>query len=477
MSRRGLARRLRYGRVLQARQLVGVRGAGRRSTASTTSRRSPTDQARRIHAEVQAESQRPALDGSGGDAEHGAERASPSTLLRQVPRHGDEQHRPRAAGPHPGDGARRARRSCRPAGRCRACRSPASRRASSWCRQIGAGVWIEFEQGDPDYPIWTGGFWGSPPRCRRSAWRRRRSRPARTSSCRPTGRTRSCSAMLRRPRDRRDRPAERDRRDDRGQRHRDLHQKRQGRDDHHGRPDGRHQHRRAQRSSDAVAGLHCCTRREGALLARRAGQADPPSRGRWCWACRPATDRAPCRGGLRLCRAGRRQRPRASASGLRRRRCACASIGAAAPHHAAEPVPLCAPTGTPLLPVAHNPRAWRREVVRSTSTSPTSSMAAAARRRARPAHPRPDRAGAVHGAGRAGEPPDFGSGLLQLSSRRTSEELAPPRSSPCRRAAEVARPTNHGAVGRRVGERRSASCHGLVLLPHSDVTRVQTFAN
>ncbi len=27
--------------------------------------------------------------------------------------------------------------------------------------QIGAGVWIEFEQGDPDYPVWTGGYWGS----------------------------------------------------------------------------------------------------------------------------------------------------------------------------------------------------------------------------------------------------------------------------------------------------------------------------
>lgn len=27
--------------------------------------------------------------------------------------------------------------------------------------QIGAGVWIEFENGDPDYPIWVGGFWGS----------------------------------------------------------------------------------------------------------------------------------------------------------------------------------------------------------------------------------------------------------------------------------------------------------------------------
>lgn len=26
---------------------------------------------------------------------------------------------------------------------------------------IGAGVWIEFEQGDPDYPIWVGCFYGS----------------------------------------------------------------------------------------------------------------------------------------------------------------------------------------------------------------------------------------------------------------------------------------------------------------------------
>lgn len=27
--------------------------------------------------------------------------------------------------------------------------------------QIGAGVWVEFEQGNPDYPIWVGGFYGS----------------------------------------------------------------------------------------------------------------------------------------------------------------------------------------------------------------------------------------------------------------------------------------------------------------------------
>jgi uncharacterized protein involved in type VI secretion and phage assembly len=25
----------------------------------------------------------------------------------------------------------------------------------------GAGVWVEFEQGDPDFPIWVGIFWGS----------------------------------------------------------------------------------------------------------------------------------------------------------------------------------------------------------------------------------------------------------------------------------------------------------------------------
>jgi len=25
----------------------------------------------------------------------------------------------------------------------------------------GSGVWIEFEQGDPDRPIWVGGYWGT----------------------------------------------------------------------------------------------------------------------------------------------------------------------------------------------------------------------------------------------------------------------------------------------------------------------------
>jgi len=25
---------------------------------------------------------------------------------------------------------------------------------------VGAKVWVEFERGDPDYPVWCGGFWG-----------------------------------------------------------------------------------------------------------------------------------------------------------------------------------------------------------------------------------------------------------------------------------------------------------------------------
>jgi uncharacterized protein involved in type VI secretion and phage assembly len=28
--------------------------------------------------------------------------------------------------------------------------------------QIGAGVWIQYEAGDPDRPVWTGGWWGNP---------------------------------------------------------------------------------------------------------------------------------------------------------------------------------------------------------------------------------------------------------------------------------------------------------------------------
>jgi uncharacterized protein involved in type VI secretion and phage assembly len=30
--------------------------------------------------------------------------------------------------------------------------------------EVGAGVWVEFEEGDPEFPIWVGTFWSSPNR-------------------------------------------------------------------------------------------------------------------------------------------------------------------------------------------------------------------------------------------------------------------------------------------------------------------------
>jgi hypothetical protein len=42
------------------------------------------------------------------------------------------------------------------------CVPVAGRQHGTWfVPPIGALVWVEFEQGDPDYPIWTGCFWGS----------------------------------------------------------------------------------------------------------------------------------------------------------------------------------------------------------------------------------------------------------------------------------------------------------------------------
>ena len=36
-----------------------------------------------------------------------------------------------------------------------------SKKIGSALPKIGASVWIEFEQGDPSYPIWTGCFYGN----------------------------------------------------------------------------------------------------------------------------------------------------------------------------------------------------------------------------------------------------------------------------------------------------------------------------
>jgi uncharacterized protein involved in type VI secretion and phage assembly len=42
------------------------------------------------------------------------------------------------------------------------CFPAAGVQSGSWTiPAIGAGVWVEFEQGDPDYPIWSGCWYGS----------------------------------------------------------------------------------------------------------------------------------------------------------------------------------------------------------------------------------------------------------------------------------------------------------------------------
>ncbi len=43
-----------------------------------------------------------------------------------------------------------------------ACVPVAGKQMGLWVvPQIGAGVWVEFEQGNPDHPIWSGCWWGS----------------------------------------------------------------------------------------------------------------------------------------------------------------------------------------------------------------------------------------------------------------------------------------------------------------------------
>ena len=231
--------------------------------------------------------------------------------------------------------------------------------------QIGAGVWVEFEQGDPDYPIWVGGFWGSRPRCPLLALvppplppgqsivlqtplqHRCHQRCVADSAMAPvpapapTGRAASCSKP--------------DRRDDRGQRHRHLHPQRQGRLDRAGRADRDDQQRRA--GGDLTdARLPPSRRRHGAVRARRTG----------------AAGRAvPARAGQRAARRDAGER-RTSSPAARSSPpagngpCVTAQwvVGAmrvlagGAPRAASDqPGSICVPTATPLLPVVMQPRA------------------------------------------------------------------------------------------------------------------------
>ena len=110
---------------------------------------------------------------------------------------------------------------------------------------IGAGVWVEFEQGDPDYPIWVGCFWGSAAEVPALA---RATPPAVQAITLQTPLQNGLTISDLPGPDRRDHAEERDRRDADRQRHRHLHPERQGRVDHDDRPDRHRQRRRVDRS-------------------------------------------------------------------------------------------------------------------------------------------------------------------------------------------------------------------------------------
>ena len=185
----------------KSRQLVGVRGAGEAfdglyyvTTVTTTIKRGEYKQTFSLARNGLA------LDAAGG--------AGMSDSHPRAPRYYGkyrgtvhQQRRPDADRADPGDGARRLRRRSRPRGRCRACPVAGINTGVFTVPQIGAGVWVEFEQGDPDYPIWVGGFWGTRGRgagalARRAAGRERhhvpddaeeRDRRQRRARARPAG--------------------------------------------------------------------------------------------------------------------------------------------------------------------------------------------------------------------------------------------------------------------------------------------------
>ena len=97
--------------------------------------------------------------------------------------------------------------------------------------QIGAGVWVEFEQGNPDYPIWSGCWYGSAAEVPALALA---GNPVSPNIVLQTGLQNSSGDQRSAWSNRRHHAQEHDRRNPDRQRHRDLHSERQGRDADHG---------------------------------------------------------------------------------------------------------------------------------------------------------------------------------------------------------------------------------------------------
>ena len=162
----------RYGHVLKSRQLVGVRGAGEAFDGLYYVTSSPT-------------LKRGEFKQSFSLARNGLLSTVPAVPMTDASSSAPSAHRTTAS---------TAARSSTTSTRCRSGRIQAivpgrlGPFPTSWAMpclpvagiktgvftvpQIGSGVWIEFEQGDPDYPIWVGGYWGTAaevPACSRSA--------------------------------------------------------------------------------------------------------------------------------------------------------------------------------------------------------------------------------------------------------------------------------------------------------------------
>ena len=133
---------------------------------------------------------------------------------------------------------------------------------------VGAGVWIEFEHGDPDYPIWAGCWWGSvaempptllapPPPSKKVMLRTEAGHSILVDDTPGVGGITLETAY--RAEDRADRDRHRDR-------------QRDGRQDHPPGPAGVGEQRRA--GGAVMPGYVLHVRRHGAVRPRRAGQPD-----------------------------------------------------------------------------------------------------------------------------------------------------------------------------------------------------------
>ena len=207
-------------------------------------------------------------------------------------------------------------------------------------------------------------------------------------------------------------------------------------------------------------------RRARPCSARTAGRPCRPRRARACWFGHAGRDdRGTVRRGRLRLRAAGGNGPCVTGQWIVGA-VARAVAGAAARHP--DRRSICAPTGTPLLPVAAQTARHSRRRSRAMSISvdfPSTSTAAAARRTRTTTHVRQLVEQVLFTSpGERVNLPDFGSGLLQL--------LFAPNSVGARRrhavhragrAAEVAQSIHHGAVRRRGGERRAAERHGFVL--------------